>query len=312
MASSVDVSVVLPVFNEEDHLEQEVARVRQGLDTSDYSYEIIVIDDGSSDGSWDVIRRLDGVRAIRFASNRGSGTARRIGSQAAKGDIVVWTDVDLTYPNDQIADLVDALDGSDQVVGARRTEEGTLKAFRVPAKWFIRKLASYLVEFTIPDLNSGFRAFRRDVGAQFLHQLPVGFSCVTTLTLAFLSEGYQVRYVPIEYAKRAGRSKFHWWSDTKRYLVQVIRMVLGYNPLRVFLPLAFALILLAFGKLAFDWVTRDFALAANTLLLFLAAFNALAIGLLADLVVRTSRRRDLVPSAIVTELSPARSSEPPG
>jgi hypothetical protein len=195
----------------------------------------------------------------------------------------------MTYPNDEIALLVKELDGVDQVVGARTSEQGTAKAARVPAKWLLRSLASYLTETEIPDLNSGFRAFRRSVALQYLHLLPPGFSCVTTLTMAFLANGYSVRYVPIEYRKRAGTSKFHWWADSKRYLVQIVRLVLSYNPLRVFLPLAVVLLALGFLKLGYDVVDKDLRLATNTLLIFFAAFQLIVIGLLADLVVRVSR-----------------------
>src|SRR5262245_58038444 len=116
-----------------------------------------------------------------------------------------------------------------------------MKILRVPAKWFIRSLASYMVETPIPDLNSGFRAFQTDVARRYLHLLPPGFSCVTTMTMSFLANGHTVKYVPIEYAERAGRSKFHWWRDTRNYLLQVIRLVLSYNPLRFFLPLGLLL-----------------------------------------------------------------------
>jgi len=295
--AELDVSVVLPVFNEVGHLVEEIDRIRAALDASPYTYEIVVIDDGSTDGSRELLATLDGIRLILFAHNRGSGSARRAGTRAARGRVVVWTDVDMTYPNDQIPQLVKELEGFDQVVGARTTEEGTHKVARVPAKWLIRKLASYLVEEEIPDLNSGFRAFRREVGAQFLHQLPRGFSCVTTMTLSFLANGYSVTYVPIEYGTRAGSSKFHWWQDTKRYALQVVRMVLSYNPLRVFLPVGVALTLLGVGKLVFDWTTRSFRLSPNTLLIFLAAFNLFSVGLLADLIARTSKPRDLVDPA---------------
>ena len=203
----------------------------------------------------------------------------------------------MTYPNDQIPTLVKELDGYDQVVGARTSEQGTHRAARVPAKWFIRKLASFLVEKPIPDLNSGFRAFRRDVGLQFVSQLPAGFSCVTTITMTFLANGYSVKYVPIDYAPRAGRSKFHWWSDTRRYLTQVIRLVLSYNPLRVFLPIGVALTVLGVGKLVYDLVDKDFRVATNTLLILFAAFQVFAVGLLADLVVRVNKPENEVDPA---------------
>jgi polyisoprenyl-phosphate glycosyltransferase len=295
--SPCDVSVVLPVYNEKGHLRTEIDRIRAALEASPYTFEIIVVDDGSNDGSEVEVAAIDGIRLIRHTRNRGTGTARRNGTTAAHGRVVVWTDTDMTYPNDEIPALVKEMDGYDQVVGARRTEEGTVKLFRVPAKWFIRKLASYLVQTDIPDLNSGLRAFRRDVAMQYVQHLPPGFSCVTTLTMSFLGNGYSVKYVPIDYFPRAGRSKFHWWRDTKRYILQVIRMVLSYSPLRVFLPLGLTLFAVGFAKLVYDWAARDFSLAANTLLILFAALQTITIGLLADLVVRMSKPASQVPPA---------------
>ena len=299
MEHACDVSVVLPVYNEQGHLQAEIDRIRAALDASPYSYEIIVVDDGSTDGSAEKLAAIEGIRLIRFGRNRGSGSARKAGTRAAVGRVVVWTDVDMTYPNDEIPLLVKELDGHDQVVGARTSEQGTAKALRVPAKWFIRRLASYLVEEPIPDLNSGLRAFRRDVAGQFLHLLPPGFSCVTTITMTFLANGYSVKYIPIEYHPRAGESKFHWWRDTKRYFIQVVRLVLSYNPLRVFLPLGVVLLLVGGVKLGYDMFDKGFRPGLNTLLILFAAFQVFAIGLLADLVVRATKSRDEVDPAAI-------------
>jgi glycosyltransferase involved in cell wall biosynthesis len=296
-APELDVTVVLPVYNEAGHVRAEVERIAAGLEASEYSYEIIVVDDGSTDGSTEELRSIDGIRLMRFATNRGSGSARKAGTRAARGRVVVWTDADMTHPNHEIPELVKELDGWDQVVGARISEQGTHKALRVPAKWFIRRLAQYLMERPIPDLNSGYRAFRRDVALQYLHLLPAGFSCVTTITMAFMANGYSVKYVPIEYSERAGTSKFHWFRDTRRYLNQVIRLILSYNPLRVFLPVGFLLAAVGFGKLGYDWITKDFRVTTNTLLVIFAAFQVFAIGLLADLQVRLSKPRDEVDPA---------------
>jgi glycosyltransferase involved in cell wall biosynthesis len=288
----LDVSVVLPVYNEKGHLRDEIARISAAMQASQYSWEIIVVDDGSDDGSAEqideAVRDRENIRLIRFGSNHGSGAARKAGTAAASGRVVVWTDVDMSYPNEEIPRLVKELDGHDQVVGARRAQ-GTYRPFRVPAKWFIGKLAEYLSETKIPDLNSGMRAFRADVAAQFLHLLPAGFSHVTTLTMAFLANGYSVKYIEVDYFERAGKSKFHWWKDTQRYLLQVIRMVLSFNPLRVFLPIGAMLGAVGVAKLVYDWTTDEFQLAANTLLVLFTAFQVIAIGLLADLVVRVTK-----------------------
>lgn len=292
--SRMDVTIVLPVYNEAGHIAEEVKRIRASMDASPYSYEIVVVNDGSTDDSTAELARLEGIRLVHFDQNRGSGAARKAGTALGKGDVVVWTDADMSYPNDRIPELVAALDGADMVVGARRSEEGTHKLARVPAKWLIRKLASFLSETDIPDLNSGFRAFRRDVALQFLHLLPAGFSCVTTITMSFLSSGYSVRYIPIDYATRAGRSKFHWWSDTRRYFRQVVRMVLLYNPLRFFMPAATLLLVAGAGKLIFDLVTKDFRVATNTIVMLAAGAVLALVALIADLLVHLNRSRDLV------------------
>ena len=287
--------MVLPVFNEAGHIRREVDRIRAALDASAYSYELIVVDDGSTDGSAEEIASLTGVRTIRFPRNRGSGSARKVGTRTARGRVVVWTDVDMSYPNEEIPALVKELDGGwDQVVGARTSEQGGQRAARVPAKWVLRKLASYLTETAIPDLNSGLRAFRRDVALQFLYLLPKGFSCVTTITMSFLANGYSVGYVPIDYAPRSGRSKFHWWTDTRKYLLQIVRMVLLYNPLRVFGPPGSILLAVGLGKLGYDLAAHSFHVAADTIVLLTVAVLVLVLGLLADLLVTLNKPREEV------------------
>jgi hypothetical protein len=103
--------------------------------------------------------------------------------------------------------------------------------------------------------------------------------------------------VPIDYFERAGKSKFHWYHDTQRYLLQVVRMLLSYNPLRIFLPIGMLLGFIGIAKLGYDWVSDEFDLATNTLLVLFASFQVLAIGLLADLVVRVTKPEHEVPPA---------------
>jgi hypothetical protein len=207
---------------------------------------------------------------------------------------VVWTDVDMTYPNDRIPELVDALDGYDQVVGCPHREKGTKKAARVPAKWVIRRLAQYLSQEEIPDLNSGFRAFKRDAAIPYLHRLPNGFSCVTTITMSFLADGLAVGYVPIPYEAARGRVE--------------VPLVPGHEavpaaghphdpvvPAPAGLPAdRRALLAFGLGKLGYDLVTKDLRLATNTLLILFAAFQVISIGLLADLVVRATTARSAI------------------
>jgi glycosyltransferase involved in cell wall biosynthesis len=294
VAARPHVSIILPCFNEQDHVMLEVERICRSMDASGTSYELIAVDDASTDATLARLReaesRFPRLRVVHFPRNGGSGTVRRIGTQQARGDIVVWTDADMSYPNGQIPELVAMLDEDptvDQVVGARTSEEGRHKLLRVPAKWFIRKLAEHLVNSEIPDLNSGFRAFRREVAQPYLRLLPPGFSCVTTITLAFLSNEHEVRYVPIDYAKRAGSSKFHFFADAYRYILQVLRMVMYFNPLKVLMPPALFLLGLGLAKALFDMVVHPLYFAINTVLIFVTGMIIASLALLADLIVRS-------------------------
>ncbi|MFD6953642.1 glycosyl transferase family 2 [Nocardiopsis sp. TSRI0078] len=290
----VRVTIVLPCYNEEAHVVDEVKRICSAMDGSGYGYELLAVDDASTDGTLARLRDVEALyphmRVIAFGHNGGSGTVRRIGSQRARGEFVVWTDADMSYPNERIPELVAMLDadpGTDQVVGARSQEMGSHKALRVPAKWVIRKIAEGLTNTRIPDLNSGLRVFRRDIARPYLRLLPPGFSCVTTITLAFLSNQHPVKYVPIEYAKRAGRSKFHFVSDAYRYILQVLRMVMYFNPLKVMMPPALALLGLGAAKFVFDQVRHPLYVPNNTVMILMTGLIIAAIGLLADLIVRS-------------------------
>jgi glycosyltransferase involved in cell wall biosynthesis len=288
------VTVVLPCYNEAAHVLQELERICAALDESEFGYELLAIDDASSDDTLEVLNaaktRFPHLRVMAFRRNGGSGTARRIGTTVARGEIVVWTDADLTYPNERIPELVRLLRDDptyDQVVGARTSEEGTFKFLRVPAKWFIRKVAERLTNQRIPDLNSGLRAFRRDVSLPYLRLLPPGFSCVTTITLAFLANQHDIKYVDIGYAKRAGSSKFHFLRDAYRYILQVLRMVMYFDPLKVLMPPALWLVAIGLVKGIVDMVRHPFYFPASTVLLFVTGLTIGSLALLSDLVVRS-------------------------
>ena len=232
----------------------------------------------------------EGAHVLREIERISLAMARRIGTQQARGEIVVWTDADMTYENERIPELVQVLldDPSyDQVVGARTTEEGTHKWARVPAKWLIRKIAERLTNQVIPDLNSGLRAFRRSVALPYLRLLPTGFSCVTTITIAFLSNQHDIKYVETAYAKRAGTSKFHFVNDAYRYILQVLRMVMYFDPLKVLMPMALWMIGLGLVKGVVDMVRHPFYFPANTVLLVVSGIMIASLALLADLVVRS-------------------------
>lgn len=285
------VSVIIPVYNEEEAIGDDLDLIIRTMKASGYPYEVIVVDDGSTDGTAQIVAQREGAVLLRHPENRGTGAARTTGLKHAQGEIIVMTDGDGTYPNHDIPRLLAFMGEYDMVIGARQKEMGTYRWLRAPAKFFIGGLASYLVGKRIPDLNSGFRAFKREMALGFLGLLPNTQSWVGSITLAFMSRGYAVKFIPIDYYKRKGKSKFHPLADSYNYLTLVIRTIMYFNPLKVFLPVSLALFFIGGGKMVYDIFAYHFHFAPSTVIIILTAVNIGGLGLLADLIVRRSDAR---------------------
>lgn len=296
----LDVSIILPAYDEEAALGDDLDDVQAAMSATHYRYEIIVVDDGSRDRTAEIARARPWVRLIQHPFNRGNGAARTTGIRAARGRVVIFTDADRTYPNARMPELMALMDaGSDMVIGARRVEAGTLRMLRTPAKWFIRRLAEFMTGSQIPDLNSGLRAQRRDATLRFLPILPTTHSWVSTITIAFLSNGFIVRYLPIDYYPRVGRSTFHPLRDSYNYLSLIVRTVMYFNPLKIFLPLALALLIGGTAKYllidildtfqTYGWSMTLPPMRLTTLALLITGLQTAVVGLLADLIVRRTQ-----------------------
>ncbi|MFQ5829265.1 MAG: glycosyltransferase family 2 protein [Candidatus Methylomirabilia bacterium] len=283
------VSIVIPAFNEEASIGRDLTQVREAMAGFPDSWELIVTDDGSTDRTGEIAREI-GATVLRHEENRGTGAARKTGIRHARGEIVVMTDADGTYPNDQIPQLLQRLPDYDQVIGARRVERGSFRPIRSLVKSLMQRLAGWLTGTPIPDLNSGLRAFKREVMARYLYLIPDGFSSVSTMTLVFLLSGHRVLFVPIDYYPRVGRSKFRPVRDTYWYFLSVIRLVAYFEPLPVFMPLALTLIALGLLKSTLDFFLFS-TLQESDIILILGGIILGAIAILAD-TFALHRRRD--------------------
>lgn len=220
---------------------------------------------------------------IRSSQNRGYGASLKAGIQKADSEIIIITDADGTYPAEAMPELLEKSADYDMVVGARVGENVNIPFSRKPAKWFLRKLAGYLAGRKIPDLNSGLRVLHKSAVENFYNILPSGFSFTTTITLAMLCNDYLVYYHPIEYHRRIGESKIRA-SHAYQFLMLILRTMVFFNPLKVFLPLGAALFLVGFGKFIYDLFIGN--LSESAIMGFLGAFIIWAIGLLSDQIAR--------------------------
>lgn len=287
------MTLVVPAYNEEDGIEGVVRRLA-ALDLG-VPLELLVVEDGSTDATREHLARLeaevDVLRVLEHGVNRGYGAALKTGFAAASHEVVVITDADGTYPEDRIVDLLRHIDaGAEMAVGARTGASVHVPLIRRPAKWALTRLASYLANVRIPDLNSGLRAFRRELVMKYRPILPDGFSFTTTITLASLTNAHRVAYESIDYAQRSGRSKISPIKDTLRFISLILRTVVYFNPLRVFYPVAGFLTLALTASLVWD-VFVDENLGDKSVALFVALVQVLSIGLIADLIDKKSKLR---------------------
>jgi len=231
------ISIIIPAYNEAS----SIGTVLKGLDEWRERAEIIVVDDCSTDRTAEIAQAA-GVRVIRHLHRKGYGAGLKTGIRAAAGDIVVMMDADSEHNAAQISLLLDNLGDNDMVVGARG-KGSHAPLIRRPGKWLLSKVANYLAQTQIPDLNSGLRAFRKEVALRFLHILPNGFSFTTTLTLALFKEGYNTAYVPITTSPRVGTSTVNPIRDGINTLMLIVRIISLFDPLKVFLPTSVVLFL---------------------------------------------------------------------
>lgn len=296
------VSVVIPGLNEEKSIGKVVEEVRSQLDSAGVEHEIIVVDDGSSDRTAEVAL-AKGAHVIHHRRNRGYGASLKTGIRAARHEVILITDADATYPAEAIPQVLARLNGADMVVGARVSGNVHIPVVRKPGKWMLGRLAEHITGEKIPDLNSGLRAFRRQCVQQYLPILPDRFSFTTTITVALLSDGYRVEYVPIDYFKRQGKSKIVPWNFFE-FVALVLRLSMSFNPLRVFVPVSMGCFLLGLIKLSADVVfavlrVGSFGLhlfaepvvSTTTIVFLLFGLQILLIGMMSDGLARKIAQR---------------------
>ena len=275
------VSVIIPAFNEAASVNETVIELREAFFTAQIEAEIIVVDDGSVDGTAKKAKAA-GARVIQHRSNRGYGASLKTGIVAASHDIIAITDADGTYPAEFLPGMLDEIEHTDMVVGSRTGADVNIPLSRKPAKWFLRVMANYVSATKIPDLNSGLRVFRRDVAMQYFAILSDQFSFTTTITLAMLCDKYAVSYLPIDYRKRQGKSKIMPW-DAGSFAVLIMRVAMLFRPLRVFLPIAVVCLVYGFIKMAFD-LSRDPNISASAIFAFVSSLMMVLVGMLGDAV----------------------------
>jgi glycosyltransferase involved in cell wall biosynthesis len=234
--SPIEISIILPAFQEEQGIPPLLMQIGAVMAKMRRSYEILVVDDGSTDGTAARAREA-GARVISHPYNIGNGAAVKTGIREARGRVIVMMDADGQHEPADIPRLIEHLGSHDMVVGAR-TKESETSLHRDLANRVYNWFASYICNRRIEDLTSGFRAIKVDAARAFLYLLPNTYSYPTTLTLAIIRSGRSLKYIPVRTVRRVGRSKIRLFRDGTRFFFIIMKIATLFSPMKVFLPVS--------------------------------------------------------------------------
>lgn len=288
-ASLPVVTVLVPCYNEEDAAADTIEKLDAALSPLG-NFEILAIEDGSEDATLTVLRDLEQrfprLRVVEHGQNRGYGAALKTGMRHADSELVAIIDADGTYPIADLPKLVGMMDGQDMVVGARTGDNVTYPLIRKIPKFFLRAWINWIVKQKVPDINSGMRVFRKSMAQKFVRVLPNGFSFTITITISALRNNYRVRYEPIDYFARSGKSKISPIKDTLRFLQIIGRTGMYFAPLRILAPVIALLGIATVASFGYDLYIQD--MTEKTLLLLTAFLNMSGFAVLADMIDKRS------------------------
>lgn len=282
--TDIEFSIIIPAFNEEETIERFLNNLQQVLSGIDSTYEIIVVDDGSTDNTFSITSKISGIRVIRHHYNKGNGAAVKTGIMNAQGEKVVIIDADGQHDPKHISEMLRLLDDYDLVVGTRETFGIGRRGF---GNFFVSRLASYISGIKIPDLTCGYRAFKKEKMLEFIDLLPNGYSLPSTSTLSFAVSGCNIKFIPITaQTRQGGKSSIRVLRDGVKFIVLIVRIISLFKPLKIFVPLSIFLFIL--GSIwAVHTLTYSLQLTATTAILFLGSIFIFLFGLLADQIAET-------------------------
>ena len=270
-----EVTILLPAYNEEGVIGETILRIK----ALHPDFEILVVDDGSSDNTMQEAMEA-GANVWPHPYNIGNGAAIKSGLRCARGEWVIMMDADGQHQPEDIARLLEYKDIYDMVVGAR-TRKSETSMHRDVANWLYNRFASYVAQFQVDDLTSGFRLVRLSVAKQFIYLLPNTFSYPSTLTLGYLRSGRSVKYVPIQTKARVGKSKIKLLKDGTRFFLIITKIASLFSPLRVFLPISMGLFVTGLCYYGFTFFSYG-RFTNMSALLFNSSIIIFMIGLVAE------------------------------
>jgi len=279
-------SIIIPSYNEEESIKKVIADLQKIINQE---YEIIAVNDGSTDQTENILKQIDNIKIINHSKNRGYGAALKSGIGKAQGEYIIIIDGDGTYPVNEIPKLLKYVNNYDMVSGMRKGKNFDTRWFYSQrlAKFILKKIAGYVTQKKIPDINCGLRIFKKEVIKKYWDLYPQGFSFTTTSLVAFLANNYQVKFVPIDYYGRKVKSTLKPFKSFVSFISLILKLSLYFNPLKIFIPISLLLFLLGIAILIYSYTFSPSILDATTSIFIISSIQMLTIGIIADLMIKS-------------------------
>lgn len=278
-----NLTVIIPCYNEELGIDQTILDLLPYSEK--YNWKILIIDDGCTDSTPEILNKRGAViEVIKHTVNQGYGASLKTGILNSQTEYIAFYDADGQHNPEDLKRMVDGISDYDMLIGARGSDSHQ-NFLRKPGKWVLSKVANYLTNRKIPDLNSGLRVIKREKIKNLLHLFPDGFSFSTTSTIAFMYLSQNVEYFPIRVKKRVGKSSVRQIKHGSSTLLLILRLIVLFNPLKVFLPISFWMIFIGIVyEIIFGIVLLypDVKLIAAAFFLILTGIMIFFFGLIAD------------------------------
>lgn len=226
------ISIVVPAFNEAGRIEDSIREIDAFIRRSPWSFEVIVVDDGSTDDTADIVSRfqLSCLRLLRNNGNRGKGYTVRQGVLAAKGKYVLFTDADLSAPIEEAEKLLDAVaqQKGDVIIGSRAVDRSYIERhqprFRELAGILFNIMVRFLLGLNVRDTQCGFKLFDREKTRRIFEQLTtLGFGFDPEVLFLAKRFGLRVCEVPVRWSHSEG-SKVRVLQDSIRMFLDLVRI----------------------------------------------------------------------------------------
>ena len=283
-------SFIIPVYNEEQTIEKVVSDIKKKCsEINDINeYEILVVDDNSTDRTNQIIAKIDNVKNLKNLNNFGYGFSLKKGIKNSKYSNIVIIDGDGTYPIEYLDKLVNEYNkGYDLVIGKRTGKNLNLSPFKKPMRMILKFIVEYATGTKIPDINSGFRIINKDKILGNLNHLSDAFSFTTSMTITFIYLKCSISYVdiPYELRKKNSPSKVRLFKDSLRTMQYIIKIVLFFDKIKLFVLISFLLFLLSMILFLISVYNINFFLAG--ILTLLTSIIVFCIGMLSETIKKT-------------------------